>query len=177
MRCHLLFLGALALAGCTAEIPIFEGDDPKQEVCAGTVCFAPEHVAVRRWGDGHVSVAAWRSGKGCELPRAGVAADTIPGQSVVVELHGAKPGARIPVVARSRKDEREGPWVTLHALRVDPANGRAWADEEAIAGEATILDLDSSRGFLRIRVLAKWTSGVTSELLLDVSATPACVRK
>ena len=175
MRCQLLFLGAVALAGCTAEIPVFDGDDPKQEICAGTVCFAPEHVAVRKWGEAHQTVAAWRGGKACDLPRAGVPAEAIAGQSVVVELHGAKAGARVPVVSKSRRDEQEGPWVTLHALRVDAASGRAWADEEAIAGEATVLDLDSARGFLRIRVLAKWSSGVTSELLLDVSGGPPCV--
>lgn len=182
MRCR-NFLGGLfvaaaaplagGLAGCTAEIPTFETDDPQKEVCGGTVCFTPEHVAVRKWGDGKVTVAAWRTGS-CTLPRAGVAGEAMPGHGVVVELHGAKPGQRVPVVSRARTSSVDGAWITLHALRVDGQTGRAWADEEAVSGEATVLDLDSSRGLLRVRVLARWSSGVTSELLLDVGDWAAC---
>lgn len=177
MRCRNLlgglFVAAPLASGCTAEIPIFETDDPQKEVCGGTVCFTPEHVAVRKWGDGQVTVAAWRTGS-CTLPRAGVAGEAMPGHGVVVELHGGKPGARVPVVARARTADVDGPWITLHALRVDGQTGRAWADEEAVSGEATVLDLDSSRGLLRVRVLARWSSGVTSELLLDVGDWAAC---
>lgn len=180
MRCWsplagLTALGAVALAtaGCTAEIPVFETDDPQKEVCGGTVCFTPEHVAVRKWGDGHVSVAAWRTGS-CTLPRSGVPGEALPGHGVVVELEGARPGARVPVVARNRAASTEGPWITLHALRVDASTGRAWADEEAVAGEATVLDLDSSRGLLRLRVKARWSSGVSSELVLDVGDWAPC---
>lgn len=164
---------AAVTSGCTAEIPVFETDDPQKEVCGGTVCFTPEHVAVRKWGAGHVSVAAWRTGS-CTLPRSGVAGEALPGHGLVVELEGARPGARIPVVARNRTGEMEGPWITLQALRVDASTGRAWADEEAVAGEATVLDLDSARGLLRLRVKARWSSGVSSELLLDVSDWSPC---
>jgi hypothetical protein len=164
---------ALGALGCTADIPVFETDDPQKEVCGGTVCFTPEHVAVRKWGAGHVSVAAWRTGS-CTLPRSGVAGEALPGHGLVVELEGARPGAQVPVVARKRTHEVDGPWITLHALRVDASTGRAWADEEAVAGEATVLDLDSAQGRLRLRVKARWSSGVSSELLLDVGDWSPC---
>lgn len=78
------------------------------------------------------------------------------------------------MVARKRTHEVDGPWITLHALRVDASTGRAWADEEAVAGEATVLDLDSAQGRLRLRVKARWSSGVSSELLLDVGDWSPC---
>jgi hypothetical protein len=66
-------------------------------------------------------------------------------------------------------------YVHVRALRVDSATGRAVADEEGMSGEATVLDLDESSSSVRVRVRARWSSGVTTETLLDVSGWPRCV--
>ncbi len=164
--------------GCAAEIPVFD-DDPRPELCGGAVCFAPDHVAVRHWGDGEVTVAAWRggsgavtSGSGCELPRSGE--EPIPGQAIVLELKNARPGDRVPIVAHEHAYELDVPHAVVRALRVDPETGRALADEEGVSGEATILDLDAREGRLRVRIRARWSSGVSGELLLDLDGWQGC---
>ncbi len=158
-------------AGCVAPIPQFD-DDPRPEVCGGSVCFAPDHVTVRRWGDGEVTVAAWRGTRDCTLPLAGE--QPIPGQAIVLELEGARPGARIPVLGRAQTELTQSPFAHVRSVRVDPETGRALADEEGVSGEATILDLDAREGRLRVRVRARWSSGVTSETLLDVEGWKGC---
>lgn len=166
-------------AGCVAEIPQFD-DDPRPEVCGGSVCFAPEHVAVRRWGDGEITLAAWRGTSQCELPLSGK--QPIPGQAIVVELKRPRQGARLPVLGRAQVGAQAGaqisgseePWAHVRAVRVDPDTGRALADEEGVSGEATILDLDPREGRLRVRIRARWSSGVTSETLLDVQGWKGC---
>lgn len=174
--------------GCTAEIPQFD-DDPQPEVCGGAVCFPPDHLQVRHWGDGEVELAAWRSDRAeggpatCELPRAG--RDPIPGMAIVVELHRARPGARVPVVSAAHvqagqtsegaeNDPSDEPYALVRAIRVDRLTGRALAEEEGVAGEITVLDLDSAAGRLRVRIRARWSSGVSGEQVLDVEGWPAC---
>lgn len=173
-RALLLALPLLA-ASCTAEIPNFD-DDPRPEVCGGSVCFAPDYLSVRRWGDGELTVAAWRGGDRCELPRSGK--DAIPGNALIVHLVKPRPGARLPVINHELEeqvpnDQSEG-HATVHALRVDPETGRALADEEAVVGEVTVLDLDSATGRLRIRIRARFSSGVSNEQVLDVAGFRGC---
>ena len=165
-----------ALVGCTAEIPQFD-DDPRPEVCGGAVCFAPDHVAVRRWGDGEVTMAAWRidpaaNQAACELPRSGKR--SIPGQAVVIELHHARAGARLPVLSHQQSDQTTEPHATIRSVRIEPGTGRALADEEGVTGEITVLDLDPAEGRFRVRVRARWSSGVSGEQLFDVLGWPGC---
>lgn len=165
------FAAATTLVGCTADIPTFD-DDPKQELCGGAVCFAPEHVAVREWADGDVVVAAWADTGGCDLPRAGRL--PVGGHAITIELKHARPGARLPIVAHDQPfDPNEG-CALVHAIRVDAATGRALADEEGVSGEATVLDIDENSGALRVRVRARFSSGVSSETLVDVAGWPGC---
>lgn len=165
-----------ALVGCTAEIPQFD-DDPRPEVCGGAVCFPPDHVNVRHWGDGEVTMAAWRLDPAsnvvtCDLPRAGKQA--IAGQAVVVELFHARAGARVPVLPHEQAEQTDEPHATVRAVRVDTATGRALADEEGVSGEVTVLDLDPSHGRFRVRVRARWSSGVSGEQVFDVEGWPGC---
>jgi len=169
-------LAVPALVGCTAEIPQFD-DDPRPEVCGGAVCFAPDHLNVLHWGDGEVTMAAWRLDPAanvvtCDLPRAGKKA--IPGQAVVIELHHARAGARVPVLSHQEAEQSTEPYATVRSVRVDPASGRALADEEGVSGEVTVLDLDSGAGRFRVRVRARWSSGVSGEQLFDVEGWPGC---
>jgi hypothetical protein len=169
-----LVAGAALLTACSAEIPNFD-DDPAPEVCGGSVCFAPEHLAVRRWGDGEFTVAAWRGTNGCELPRSGTSSRTpIPGLAIVAEVHGAHAGARVPVIPHDRAEEWEGPYAIARSVRVDPETGRALADEEAVMGEVTLLDYEPANGNLRMRIRARWSSGVSGEQLIDVAGWPGC---
>jgi hypothetical protein len=166
-----LLLGAALLTACSAEIPNFD-DEPAPEVCGGSVCFAPEHLTVRRWGDGEVTLAAWRGTNSCELPRSGD--EAIPGLAIIAELHGIRAGARVPVIAHERVESWEGPYAIARSVRVDEATGRAMADEEAVSGEVAVLDYEPSNGYLRVRIRARWSSGVSGEQLIDVSGWPGC---
>lgn len=169
---HLLVLPALALlGGCTAEIPTFD-DDPRPEVCGGSICFAPDYVSVRRWGDGEITLAAWRGTAECKLPRSG--AEPIAGHALIVDLKHPRPGVRLPVVTHEVADQTDEPHACVHALRVDPESGKALADEEGVTGEVTVLDLDSASGRLRVRVRARFSSGVTSEQVLDLEGWRGC---
>jgi hypothetical protein len=168
----LLALFSLAGAACTAEIPNFD-DDPKPEVCGGSVCFAPDYLSVRHWGDGEVTLAAWRGTPQCELPSTSPPRP-IAGHALIVRLVKPRPGARLPVINHELSDQTEEPHATIHALRVDPESGRALADEEGVAGEVTVLDYDSSKGLLRIRVRARYSSGVSSEQTLDIAGWRGC---
>ena len=170
-----LFLALPLLAGCTAEIPTFD-DEARTEVCGGSVCFAPDYLSVRRWGDGELTVAAWRGTEHCELPRSGNA--PIAGNALIVHLVKPRPGARLPIINHELAEktpfaETEG-HATVHALRVDPKTGRALADEEAVVGEVTVLDIDSATGRLRIRIRARFSSGVSSEQVLDIEGYRGC---
>lgn len=171
-RTSFLVLPFLALAaGCTAEIPSFD-DDPRPEVCGGSVCFAPDYVSVRRWGDDEVTLAAWRGTPRCELPRAGQ--EPIPGHALILELKRPRPGARLPVVRHELDQQTEEPHACVRALRVDPESGKALADEEGVSGEVTILDIDSATGRLRVRVRARFSSGVSTEQVLDLDGWRGC---
>lgn len=171
-RTSFMVLPVLALAvGCTAEIPSFD-DDPKPEVCGGSICFAPDYLSVRRWGDDEVTLAAWRGTPSCELPRAGQ--DPIPGHALILDLKRPRPGARLPIVAHELDEQTEEPHACVHALRVDPESGKALADEEAVSGEVTILDIDSATGSLRVRIRARFSSGVNSEQVLDLAGWRGC---
>ena len=173
--------------GCVASV---EGLDTEQggapEVCGGAVCFSPTDVAVKRWGDGDLTVVAWRAeDRGCEPPHGASGASegastksigALAGTAIELRLHAPKPGARLPLYTRQRaKDEdTNAPWATARAVRIGKGDGRTLADEETVAGEATVLDLDPKTGRVRVRVNAKWSSGVSGELLLDVDGPHAC---
>ena len=170
-----LFIPLLALSltgsACTAEIPTFD-DDPKPEVCGGSVCFAPDYVSVRRWGDGEVTLAAWRGTPQCELPQTGP--HPVAGHALIIHLVKPRPGVRLPVINHELSDVTEDAHATVHALRVDPQSGRALSDEEGVSGEVTVLDYDSSKGLLRIRVRARFSSGVSTEQTLDLAGWRGC---
>lgn len=172
-RKNFLFIPLFALtsSACTAEIPTFD-DDPRPEVCGGSVCFAPDYVSVRRWGDGEVTVAAWRGTERCELPRSGK--EPISGHALIIHLEKPRPGARLPVINRELAEQTTEPHATVHALRVDPETGKALADEEGVTGEVTILDYDSAKGLLRIRIRARFSSGVSNEQVIDLAGWRGC---
>jgi len=173
-------------AGCVAQVDGIDTETSTPEVCGGAVCFAPTDVAVKRWGAGELTVVAWRADeRGCEPPVAPNNASEGPttrstswlsGSAIELKLHAAKPGARLPVYTRARaKDEaKDAPWATARAIRIGKDDGRALADEETVTGEATILDLDPQTGRVRVRVNAKWSSGVSGEFLVDVDGPHAC---
>jgi hypothetical protein len=166
---RLLLLFAL-LGGCTAEVWGLGEPDPP-EVCGGAVCFTPAHVEVRRWGAGTVEVVAVRSDRpGCAMPSTG--AEPTDGTAVLLRLESPRLGARLPIVPRDRFDLAEGPRASAHAVRVH--GGRALADEESVSGEATVLELDPKTGRVLVRVRARWSSGVSGELLLAVDGPTPC---
>ena len=182
-------LGAALLGGgCVADVQgLQDPAAPVAELCGGSVCFTPSDVAVKHWGDGEVTVVAWRADDlGCVPPQVGDAPR--PGTAIELTLHRAHPGARIDVVpppAPTTSDdpgtaaERDVSWVSARALRVangDHGKSRHLADETTVSGQATILDLDAPTGRVRVRMRAQWSSGVTSETLLDVDGPHACAR-
>ena len=144
------------------------------ELCGGAVCFSPTDVAVKHWGDGDVTIVAWRADeRRCEVPHAGP--EHAGGRAIELRLHEAKPGARLPIVSHAMVElAGNEPCATVRALRIGPQDGRPLADEETVSGEATVLDLDPHSGRVRVRVSAHWSSGVTRELLLDVDGPHAC---
>jgi hypothetical protein len=175
-------------SGCAVQIDGLDSESaPAPQVCGGAVCFEPTDVAVKRWGDGELTVVAWRADDlACEVPH-GPASSTdgatttksiaiVPGTAVELKLHAAKPGARLPVYTHEAvKDlEQGGAWATARAVRIGKSDGRALADEETVAGIATILDLDENTGRVRVRLAAKWSSGVTGELLFDIDGPHTC---
>ena len=170
-----VLLGLIA-AGCVAEVRGLD-DTPAPEVCGGAVCFPPTDVAVKHWGDGEVTLVAFHAENGgCTPPSSGDVPEA--GTSIELTLHRPTPGARIPVMshqAASSSDEEDA-YATARAIRVSTSNGtaRALADEETVQGTATILDIDAPTGRVRVRVEAKWSSGVSSEMLLDVAGPHAC---
>ena len=188
-----LFTGLLVsvfTGGCVASVDGIESEStPAAEACGGSVCFAPTDVAVKHWGDGDLTVVAWRADDlGCDVPHGPPAPaegpttkafGVIGGTAIEVELHAAKPGARLPLYTREHaKDvllgEKTAPWATAHAVRIGKSDGRALADEETVSGVATILDLDAKSGRVRVRLDAKWSSGVTSGLLFDIDGPHTC---
>jgi hypothetical protein len=168
---RLWLVGTLLASGCSAQVVSFE-DDPLPEVCGGSICFAPEHLSVRRWGEGEVTLAAWAGTEQCQLPRTGE--EPITGRALIVELDRPRPGARLPVITHERATTFEEPYATVRAVVVDRETGRALASEEGVSGEVTVLDIDSAEGRLRVRIRARWSSGVSGEQLLDVEGWPGC---
>lgn len=171
-----VLLGFVA-AGCVAEVKGFNEEPPADEVCGGAVCFAPTDVSVKHWGDGEVTVQAFRAEDlGCVPPSQG----DVPraGSSIELTLHHPKPGARLPVVSHQEAQDAEADaaYATARVVRISTADGRvrALADEETVQGTATILDIDAPSGRVRVRLDAKWSSGVSGELLLDVPGPHAC---
>lgn len=170
-----VLLGFVA-AGCVAEVRGLDGS-PAEDVCGGAVCFAPKDVAVKHWGDGEVTLLAFRAEDGgCVPPSDGDA--PMAGTSIELVLHRPKPGARLPLLSHQEAESSDGSsgYATARALRISTANGktRALADEETVQGTATVLDIDAPSGRVRVRLEAKWSSGVSGELLLDVAGPHAC---
>jgi hypothetical protein len=93
---------------------------------------------------------------------------------MILELHGARPGARVPIVRHDHADTAEGPYAVARSVRVDAATGRTMADEEAVTGEVAVLDYEPANGNLRVRIRARWSSGVSGEQLLDIAGWPGC---
>lgn len=163
-----LSLLSLAPLACVAEVS--PPQDPALRVCGGAVCFEPRAVAVRHWGAGEVTVGAWRGeSDACAIPQVGDKPSG--GMMIEVRLNGATPGARLPIVSRTthRNDDDRSATASVHALRIDGNSGRAMADEEAVSGDVTVLDIDETSGRVRVRVRARWSSGVHGELVLDVA--------
>ena len=171
-------LSALSLVvGCGGPVEGLDDDSPAQQVCGGSVCFAPTDVSVEHWGDGEVTLLAFRAEDlACTPPSLGDA--PIAGTSIEITLHRPQPGARLPLMSQEDAKQADGTqgFATAHAVRVSTSDGRARAaaDEETVEGTATILDIDEPTGRVRVRLEAKWSSGVTGDLLLDVEGPHAC---
>lgn len=165
---------ALVLAGscgCTAEFAPYPL--PEAPMCAGAVCFEPTDVRVEPAnanGGADVDaivVTAWRaSDAGCEVPHGG---DHPLGGTVIEIVIRAQPaiGARVPVVEAWESNDLKTPHVSARAYRIDGRDGRALSDEQAMTGEATILELDPAARRVRLQLTGRWTSGVEGALLLD----------
>jgi hypothetical protein len=164
--------------------------EPVAEVCGGAVCFEPTHASVSHWGAGEVTLVAFRADDlGCEAPHAtasmpvdGDDHGTLPkstsegfksGRMIELKLHAPKEGARLPVVSHELASHAEEPCVTARALRVGP-DGRALASEETISGEATVLELDPHTGRVLVKIDARWSSGVSGELRMEIEGPKAC---
>jgi hypothetical protein len=165
-------------------------DEPGEEVCGGAVCFESTHTSVSHWGAGEVTLVAYRADDlGCEAPHALVtpaANDTgdlaqprstsgsfKSGRMIELKLHDAKQGARLPIVSHDLAAHADEPCVTARSLRVGP-DGRALATEETISGEATILELDPKTGRVLVKIDARWSSGVSGALRLEIDGPHAC---
>lgn len=164
--------------------------EPAPEVCGGAVCFESTHTTVSHWGAGEVTVVAFRADDlGCDAPHVSVPAPasdhddgTQPktesgafkaGRVIELKLHDAKQGARLPIVSHDVAKNAEEPCVTARALRVGP-DGRALASEETVSGEATVLELDPSTGRVLVQIDARWSSGVSGALRLEIDGPHAC---
>jgi hypothetical protein len=181
-------LATVFTSGCAVDLGGVDDDrTAAPQACGGAICFDPTDVAVKHWGDGDVTVVAWRADDlGCVVPHGpqtsadGVtttkSVDIVPGTAIELRLHDAKPGARLPVYTHESVEDRvtDGPWATARAIRIGKSDGRALADEETVNGIATILDIDETTGRVRVRLAAKWSSGVTGEMLLDVDGPHVC---
>jgi len=108
--------------------------------------------------------------EGCGVPGLGKA--PVDGSAIFLRLESPQPGARLPIVPRDRMEDRDGPRASVRAIRVH--DGRPLADEEAVSGEATILDIDPHAGRVIVRVRARWSSGVSGELQLEVAGPVGC---
>jgi hypothetical protein len=163
---------ALVLAGscgCTAEFAPYPL--PEAPVCAGAVCFEPTDVRVEpahaNANADAIVVTAWRaSDAGCEVPHGG---DHPLGGTVIEIVIRAQPaiGARVPVVEAWESSDLKTPHVSARAYRIDGRDGRAVSDEQAMTGEATILELDPAARRVRLQLTGRWSSGVEGALVLD----------
>src|SRR4051812_8800395 len=164
--------------------------EPVPEVCGGAVCFESTHTAVSHWGAGEVTLVAFRADDlGCEAPHVAVAAPANDhdegeqpqkasgtfkaGRMIELKLHEAKQGARLPIVSHDAATHADEPCVTARALRVG-ADGRAMASEETVSGEATVLELDPNTGRVLVEIDARWSSGVSGALRLEIEGPRAC---
>ena len=164
-----------SLAACTAIVE--PPQDPPADVCGGAVCFEPQQVAVRHWGAGDVTLAAWRGSQdACKVPQLATPQHGVEpsgGSIIEVRLIDPKPGVRLPIVSRHRLDDDTRDVAVVRAVRVDE-HGNAATDEEALSGTATVLEVDSPTGRVRVRVRAHWSSGVDGEFLFDVNGPKDC---
>jgi len=182
LRNSLSFLAlasTLSLAACTAIVDAPQ--DPPSNVCGGSVCFEPQQVAVRHWGAGELTVAAWHgSVQACKAPQLAVpqhGADPWGGSIIEVRLVHPTPGAKLPIVSHhklaSLGDDDAKQIAIVRAVRIDD-KGTAVTDEDALSGTATVLEVESSTGRVRVRVRAHWSSGIDSEFLFDVDGPKDC---
>lgn len=163
---------ALVLAGscgCAAEFAPYPL--PDAPLCAGAVCFEPTDVRVEpSHGAGAANaivVTAWRANDaGCEVPHGG---DHPLGGTVIEIVIRERPaiGVRVPVVEAWESKDLKTPHVSARAYRIDGRDGRAVSDEEAMTGEATILELDPAARRVRLELDGRWSSGVEGALLLE----------
>ncbi len=160
---------ALVLAsscGCAAEFAPYPL--PEAPLCGGAVCFEPTDVRVQPLaGDANaIVVTAWRaSDAGCDVPHGG--AQPLGGTAIEIVLHDQPAvGAPVPVVEAWLSKELKVPHVSARAYRIDAHDGRAVSDEEAMTGEATILELDPATRRVRIELTGRWSSGVEGALQL-----------
>jgi hypothetical protein len=163
---------ALVLAGscgCTAQFAPYPL--PEAPLCAGAVCFEPTDVRVEPANASAnadaIVVTAWRAtDDGCDLPHGG---DRPLGGTVIEVVIRDRPaiGARVPVVEAWQSDDLKAPHVSARAYRIDGHDGRAVSDEEAMTGEATILELDPATRRVRLELEGRWSSGVEGALLLE----------
>lgn len=172
---------ALVLAGscgCAAEFAPYPL--PAAPPCAGAVCFEPTDVRVQassasESGDAIV-VTAWRaSDEGCDLPHGG---EHPLGGTVIEVVIRDQPslGTRVPVVEAWQSDDVRAPHVSARAYRIDGRDGRAVSDEEAMTGEATILELDPTTRRVRLELTGRWSSGVEGTLVLAWDASHPCAQ-
>jgi hypothetical protein len=158
-----------AASGCVAEYPADPTLDP--ELCGGVVCFHPRDVFVRESGDDIVITAFRPSDGGCIVPRVGT--NAVGGSVVEVTLHAARAGADLPLVEGWQADAMTTPWVHARSYRVDPRDGRALSDEEAVEGDASIERLDDS-GTIVVRLRGRWSSGVENEATVTTLVAHVC---
>ena len=186
-----LVLVSSSLAGCAAEFPAVSAE-PRPLICGGAVCFEEGVERVASWGSGRIEILATppEVDHCSATARAALSDDNHQGEArptdritpterafvrgIRLVLHGATPGARLPVMASDQGASTSTAHATVHSWRLEAGSDRRLADEEAVSGDATILDVDETTGRIRVRVLARWSSGIHSELVLDIEGPTKC---
>lgn len=187
------FVAAASLAAGCAHDVVMPDVASGPMVCGGAVCFQERAQRVARWGAGRVDLlavptdvddcsasaeaalssinpATGEARDGDEIDPLELAFD----RGVRVVAHGATTGAVLPVESSEQGALDGQPHVTAHAWRLDPTTQTLVSDEEAVSGEAEILEIDETTGVVRMQVLATWTSGVRGDLTIDVEGASAC---
>jgi hypothetical protein len=181
------------VAGCAQDVVMPEVASPGPMVCGGAVCFEEREQRVARWGSGRIDViavpidvddcsASARAALSSIDPQTGEARDGDEidpielafERGIRVVAHGASTGDVLPVESSEQGALDGQPHVTAHAWRMDPATQTLVSDEEAVSGEAEILEVDETGGIVRMQVLATWTSGVRGDLSIDVEGPGQC---